>query len=385
MSTYDYIIIGAGASGLLLADALGSDNFFADKSILILDKDTKAKNDRTWCFWEVGNGTFDHLVHKKWETIYFAGKKLRKSSSIQPYHYKMLRGIDFYTHYLGKINTHPNVTLIHDAVEKMQEKADEVHIKTSGGMFVGKKVFNSIFNPELISNQNKYPVIQQHFLGWFVKTKKPVFDSNKATFMDFSIPQKGNTRFMYVLPFSENEALLEYTLFSENLLEKSEYENAIQDYIQQHLDNTSFEILDTEQGSIPMTCYPFNDQNTERVFHIGISGGWAKPSTGFTFYNTHKKVKKLVSHLKMGKSLARFHNKDKFWYYDLLLLDILYRHNHLGQSIFESLFKRRKASLILKFLDNDTSIWEDVKIMSAPKPLPFIKALFGRIFRPSAP
>lgn len=385
MSTYDYIIIGAGASGLLLADALGSDDFFADKSILVLDKDTKAKNDRTWCFWEAADGEFDHLVHKKWDTIYFAGEELRKSSSILPYHYKMLRGIDFYTHYLAKITAHPNVTLIHDAVEKVEEKADEVHITTSGGVFIGKKAFNSIFNPELISKQNKYPVIQQHFLGWFIKTEQLVFNPNEATFMDFSIPQKGNTRFMYVLPFSENEALVEYTLFSESLLEKSEYENAIQDYVQEYLDNTAFEILDTEKGSIPMTCYPFHTQNTAHVFHIGIAGGWAKPSTGFTFYNTHKKVKKLVSHLKVRKSLTRFHNKDKFWYYDLLLLDILYKHNHLGQPIFESLFKRRKASLILKFLDNDTSFWEDVKIMSAPKPLPFIKALLGRIFRRSAP
>ena len=41
MPNYDYIIIGAGASGLLLADAMGKDNFFDDKTILILDKSAK--------------------------------------------------------------------------------------------------------------------------------------------------------------------------------------------------------------------------------------------------------------------------------------------------------------------------------------------------------
>ena len=52
MNNYDYIIIGAGASGLLLADAMGQDSFFATKNILLLDKDSKKINDRTWCYWE---------------------------------------------------------------------------------------------------------------------------------------------------------------------------------------------------------------------------------------------------------------------------------------------------------------------------------------------
>jgi len=74
--------------------------------------------------------------------------------------------------------------------------------------------------------------------------------------MDFSVEQKGNTRFMYVLPISKNEALIEYTLFSHNHLENLEYENEIQKYIQK-LGIETYKIVETEQGSIPMTCYPF--------------------------------------------------------------------------------------------------------------------------------
>ncbi|WP_420603275.1 lycopene cyclase family protein [Flagellimonas sp.] len=380
MSNFDYIIIGAGAAGLLLADALGNDDFFSSSSILIIDQDNKTKNDRTWCFWESGNGKFDHLLHKSWPIIHFAGKELNRSSPIAPYRYKMLRGIDFYDHYVEKIKKNPNVTWVKDRVIMVEENGKKVLVTCQNGFFSGRMAFDSRFNPEPVRKQQKYPLLQQHFMGWFIKTEKPVFNPEEATFMDFSIPQKGNTRFMYVLPFSQTEALLEYTLFSENLLEKSEYENGIQDYMEQNFGRIAFEITDVEQGTIPMTCYGFHKHNSNRIVHIGVAGGWAKPSTGFTFYNTSKRVTTLVDHLKKNKPFTEFYKKGRFWFYDLLLLDILHRQNHLGQSIFESMFKKRKPQLILKFLDEETSLWEDLKIISACPKMPFIKALFQRMF-----
>ena len=60
-------------------------------------------------------------------------------------------------------------------------------------------------------NQKRYPVLQQHFMGWFIKRKRHIFDDSVATFMDFNLPQNGNTRFMYVLPIDKKTALFEYT------------------------------------------------------------------------------------------------------------------------------------------------------------------------------
>ncbi len=380
MSRYDYIIIGAGASGLLLADALGTDDFFSSKSILLIDKADKTQNDRTWCFWEIGEGPFDHLLQKSWSDIYFAGKELELSTTIAPYTYKMLRGLDFYNHYNTKIQNHKNIVRVKDEVLEVKESKTGVEILAANKTYHGTIVFNSIFSYDTLWKQTKYPVLQQHFVGWFVKMNEPVLRSERATFMDFSVPQKGNTRFMYVLPFSQTEALFEYTLFSKDLLEIIEYENAIKEYLQKHYPNVPYTIMEKERGSIPMTAYPVQKKTSESHMHIGIAGGWAKPSTGFTFYATHRKIQELVEHLKKKKTLPNFHKSDKFWFYDMLMLDVLAKNNHLGQSIFESLFQKRKANLILKFLDNNTSIWEDVKMMSAPKPMPFVKALFARLF-----
>lgn len=378
--TYDYIIIGAGAAGLLLADALGKDAFFKEKSILLLDKDVKKTNDRTWCFWEKGEGDFDQIIHRKWNYIYFGGTLFSGRFSISPYSYKMIRGIDFYSYYLDKIAQYKNVSILQATVTKINEIDHGVEITTEGGLLRGKQAFNSVFNPKPALDQQKYPLLQQHFVGWFLKTKTPVFDPCQATFMDFAIPQKGNTRFMYVLPYSETKALVEYTLFSEHLLPESEYEDAIADYMLQKFNCSEYHVVDKEKGSIPMTCYDFASHNTHQLVHIGIAGGWAKPSTGYTFMSTSKKAKALVIHLKNGEDFTTFTKKNKSRFYDLLFLDVLHRDNESGQQVFESLFRKKKPQLIFKFLDEETSIWEDMQLIAACPKWPFIKALFRRLY-----
>ncbi|MCK0144293.1 lycopene cyclase family protein [Arenibacter sp. F26102] len=379
MATYDYIIIGAGASGLLLADALGKDNFFAQKTILLLEKNLHKQNDRTWCFWEIGQGDFDDILHKTWDHIFVADDKFSKRTPIAPYTYKMLRAEDFYHTYRNKINGHTNITFLEGNVKEIQDKDHEVLVTTDTDAFKGRKIFNSIFDYKPLLKQKRYPVLQQHFIGWFIKTTKPIFDRDQATFMDFSVPQKGNTRFMYVLPFSQTEALVEYTLFSENVLLEQEYEGAIKSYLN-NLDCKDYEILEKEKGSIPMSCYNFNVHNSRNILHIGIAGGWAKPSSGYNFMRTYQKTGALIPFLKKDKPLNTFFKKDRFWFYDLLLLDILHRKNNKGRLIFGQLFKQRKAQSIFKFLDEKTSIWEDLKIIAACPKKEFIQALIRRVF-----
>jgi len=377
---YDYIIIGAGAAGLMLVDAICADSFFKNKSILLLDKNTKEINDRTWCFWEKGEGRFDDVVYKKWNHIYFGGKQFSKRFKISPYTYKMIRGIDFYDALLTRIKRHSGVQFEIDEVISVDDDGKEVTVTTHTKTYRAKKVFNSIFEYSMATGQNKYPVLQQHFIGWFVKSETSIFQKDTATFMDFSIPQGGNTRFMYVLPFSENKGLVEYTLFSEKQLPQEEYETAIRHYIKNNLGCKNYEIQEKEKGSIPMTCYDFQEHHSENVRYIGTAGGWSKASTGYTFMSTSKKIPIVINHLKTGKPLNQLSFTNKFWNYDLLLLDVLHRNNELGGKIFETLFKNRSPQLIFKFLDEETSMWENFKyIMGCPK-LPFIKAFFRRLF-----
>ena len=381
---YDYIFTGTGLSTLMTVYKMVLSGNFADKSILLLDENQKKTNDRTWRFWAKEETIWNSVISKKWNSALFANEELKRNLELKPYKYNQIRGLDFYNLVFEELSKHSNITFLKEKITDINELEKHVFIGTEENRYTCNYLFNSIYTKAFALSQTKYPVLQQHFVGWFVKTQAEVFNPEQATFMDFSVKQKGNTRFMYVLPTSKTEALVEYTLFSENLLTKEEYENEIQLYLEK-LGTNQFEILEKEQGSIPMTCYPFWKKNTKRVLNIGTAGGWTKASTGYTFKNSDKKSSELVEFLRNKNHspetteslrMSEFHKKNRFWFYDLLLLDILYRHNELGSTVFSSLFRKGNPALIFKFLDEETTLIEDFQVILKCPKMPFIKALF---------
>jgi len=380
MNQSSYIILGAGASGLLLAYRMSLDSYFDDKSILIIDQVKDKGNDKTWCYWEEGEGEWDELLTKKWLKVFFGSKDFTETLDISPYSYKMIRSEKFYHKLWRSIELKSNINFVEDSVKTYSEIDNRVKVVTNKSTYFGLKLLNSILDKTVYETQQKYPVLQQHFVGWFVKTKTDCFDDSIATFMDFNVPQNGNTRFMYVLPIDKNIALFEFTLFSKDLLDHSEYEEAIKDYLKEKK-ITDFEILEKENGAIPMTSFKFEELNSYNILNIGTAGGWTKASTGYTFYNTSKKTKDLVSFLKNEDDLSVFAKRTKYWFYDLNLLDVLAKNNEKGSLLFASIFKKVNVKTILKFLGEESSLKEDLKIITSVSPMPFILSIVKRFLR----
>ena len=99
---------------------------FNDKKILLLDKESKTKNDRTWCFWEKENGFFDEIVYKKWNTISFLSKDYSSSMDITPYQYKMIRGIDFYSYCFTEIAKQSNIEIVYGDIKGWSYENNEI-------------------------------------------------------------------------------------------------------------------------------------------------------------------------------------------------------------------------------------------------------------------
>ena len=372
---YDYIICGGGASGLLLAYRMCKDPYFEKHSILLIEKDVKNINDRTWCFWESGKGDLEKMVHKTWNHAYFNADGFEMDFSLQPFQYKMIRSLDFYQSMKKKLTEFDQLTQIREKVTRIAENSVTTEVKT----YHGDLIFSSIFDPKKLYQQKKYPVLLQHFVGQVVETQNPCFDPDKIEFMNFNVPQKGNTRFMYVLPLSPNKALLEYTLFSAQLLERKEYVTAINDFLKT-LPTGGYEVIEEEEGKIPMTCYRFDLKNNSSLLHIGTAGGWTKPSTGYTFQRINEKSKELVDFLKKNKPLSHFGKRGRFWFYDLLFIDVLAKDNARGADLFKRMFQKNSPETIFQFLDEKSSIVQEFQIMRSFNVRQFVKALWKRLF-----
>ena len=76
-----------------------------------------------------------------------------------------------------------------------------------------------------------------------------------------------------------------------------------------------------------------------------------------------------------------FAKRTKYWFYDLLLLDVLANNNEKGSSLFASIFKKVNVKTILKFLGEESSLREDLKIITSVSPKPFILSIVKRFLR----
>jgi lycopene beta-cyclase len=377
---YDYIITGAGCAGLSLVMHLIESGGFENKKILLLDKDPKQHNDRTWCFWETEDGLFQPIVKKQWKQLWFHAGAVSKKLDIKPYQYKLIRGIDFYNYCLEQIAKQPNITFSNAHVASVFSDAANGTgvVLEDGTMLYADYIFNSILFQKPILNPKQYWLLQ-HFKGWFIETGKPAFDETVGTLMDFRTDQKRGATFFYVLPFSPTQALVEYTLFSKEVLPDDVYENALHQYVEHTLEIKNYDVKEKEFGVIPMSNYTFPSRQ-HNIINIGTAGGQTKASSGYTFKFIQTHSKALVEALRRGDApFSKPHGAGRFHFYDSVLLNILYNNTLRGADIFADLFRKNDPEQVLKFLDNQTTLPEELGIISTLPTLPFLKAAIKQL------
>jgi lycopene beta-cyclase len=363
-----------------LALAFAQDYRFSDKRILILDLDEKLKNDRTWCFWEQGVGNWDAIAKRIWKNgkVSFASGDV--ALDMGSYCYKMVRGIDFYNHARTILDKCPYIEWKLGGVVDVKS-GDTMHVYCSDGSnYAARHIFDSRMPSVYHQNAPNVPAVSQHFLGWFVETDVDVFDVDCFTMMDFRVPYRNTTCFTYVLPFDSRRALVEFTLFTPELLEMHEYEKCLCEYMEKICGVKNYAISETEYGVIPMSAFDFSKLHSKNHTYIGTAGGWVKASTGYSFKNADRNAAKIIANIKNDLPPHKDVAIERHRAYDLLLLDIFNYRNHLGNGIFEQMYRNNKAKSIFRFLDSRSSLSEDIKIISSLKPGPFLYSLTRHLF-----
>lgn len=286
----------------------------------------------------------------------------------------MIRGIDFYRYCLDRIRKEPGFDIRFGEVRSLTTEGNKAVLQLGEERFTAEYIFSSILFEKPVLQKGEHYLLQ-HFKGWVIETEAPVFNPHEATLMDFRTGQEQGATFVYVKPFSEREALVEYTLFTPALLQPAQYEAGLRDYIERILQVKNYTVREVEDGIIPMTDHKFPAVNG-RVIQLGTSGGQTKASSGYTFRYIQKHSARITENLvKRGNPFIPMPTGSaRFRFYDSVLLRVLAKRTVPGDKIFTYLFKKNKPQRVFRFLDNETSLADELKIISSLPTIPFLKA-----------
>lgn len=440
-NSYDVIIAGAGIAGLSLAAYIVAE-FGEQLRILVADRDFTPIADRTLCFWDVASlppGISPDYSWKFFETSEF-GNSATHNSPLETYQYHCVRS----ERYLGDLMTLLSKNLaISWAVCSIDGFSDDDFptMHTSTGDFRAPFIFQSVrFESKSAStitsveptdsfdsnfadpseptsvqrshselSGSKIPAesaLKQHFIGLEIRVNPEefphTFDADRVTLMDFLVNQQDGVGFMYILPFSAHQALVEYTLFSKNLLPDEAYINEIHRYLREHysLEEHDFTVIRREKGNIPMEMNETraDESQLSGIVPIGVVSGITKPTTGYTFSRIHRKNKAIVAQLATHHRPSPNQKKQippaspettatssprRFRFYDRLLLYILVSTPEIAPEIFTTLFRRNSADSILHFLDEKSTLWQEIRIFATLPKWPFLRAVWNSYLRPS--
>lgn len=378
-STYDFIIAGAGASGLSLLWYLLHSDKMKSKSILLIDQSLQPSNDKTWCFWNDHNLPDKSLIYHTWNTLEVLAYNDLFSEKLSSYKYHCMRSVDYTRAILSLAKKHSNVTLKETSITQFDHSKGKGIVHTGEGKFEADWVFQSVVKAgEYYSN----PVdvsLKQHFMGIEIETEKDLFDPDKVMLMDFDTPQDHGVTFFYILPFTARNALIEYTFFTSSLLSDDQYKAGISRYLEKRYDLSpdDYSISRIEKGAIPMEDRRYPATYNPRVINIGTVGGLTKPSTGYTFTRIHQHCREILSALENGREpVIEKRSAYRFRVYDMMLLYLLKTQPETCKTIFHDLFEKNSFDRVLQFLEEDTHPGQEISIFASLPYVPFFKAIF---------
>jgi lycopene beta-cyclase len=376
---HDYLFIGLGASNSLAIIALAKNNAFLGKKIAIIEQSKKNENDKTYCFWAQPNDSIvldlATIISHRYDFLR-VNQSLLQNIESQPYYY--IKSIDLYNYTLEQVNRLA-IPIFRDQVNNIVETDANYVIQTNNGSIQAKYVFDS--RPPLNQILGKNDIfLHQSFYGLHIRFSRDVFQKDAFDMMNFNVEQHNYTQFIYLLPFSSREALIELTRFGAEKIDL----NYAKEILHEQLINEygDYEVVGDEIGSIPMTTFVNKPNPSKGIINMGASANLIKPSTGYAFKNMYDNAQRLAGNInKLDKiGLAKLNHplkpsKKRFLFYDRLLLIILLRWPHEGKRIFSRLYKRQSIQTIFLFLDEKTTLFQEMKIFASLPVLPFLKAL----------
>lgn len=341
-----------------------------NKRILLIDPDEKKENDKTFCFWAEESDDiykeYASIISNSWKQIQINNFS---PTEIAPLCYYHINSLDLYQLAREIIKMY-DVNHIKESVLNIYKSGDKLYTESEGAIYQSTHVFDGRppnYNLALKSEYN----ISQSFIGYKIKLEEGEFNDEVYHMMDFRVDQSIATQFIYILPYSKSEALVELTRFGKQLLDETTAKEVLQKFISKNYGD--FHVVDQEKGVIPMSSTLPKIKSVKNWINIGTRAGNVKPSTGYAFKNMYAHSKNICNSIDLNPKKSSANRR--FLFYDQLLLIILTIWPNKGKPIFERLFKAKSANFVLQFLDEKTSFSQELSMFSKLQIGVFLKAL----------
>ena len=363
----DLLIVGAGCAGLSLAAHLAEQG--APGRVRLVDPRTAFRRDRTWCFFDVVPHRFSAAVTRRWKrwAVRQGGRAcVRSSPGVDYVHVDAER---FYA--VARERIAADALVLGTRVDSLRDEGDRVFAVTDHGPMSAARVYDA--RPPRFDGPAPHGELRllQHFRGAYVRTETPVFDPETPTLMDFDVPQEHGISFMYALPFSRTEALVEATWFSERVHDAHIYGETLERWRRERLGLSSWEVLHEEQGVLPMSTERLASPKGARIQRIGLGGGAAKPSTGYAFLAIQRQTEALAQGIARGRFDAPPPRGARELAFDRVMLDWMVHHPAETPALLYSLFEKVEPRTLARFLSEASSPTEELAVMLAVPPLSF--------------
>ena len=317
-------------------------------------------DNRTWCWWNTPGLAFEHVADVGWKRwrVTSATRSIVREDALHAYRH--LRSAAFYAEAL-RILDGSNVRLaLGTPIDRVVDEGSHVSLESGSRSFRADTVFDA---RALVAGSA--PSLVQSVRGWFVRVEEPSFDPLEATLMDFRVDQRDDLRFAYVLPFSSTTALIEHAAFSRSPVSRSNHEAALGTFLRTRRGLATWTIEREESGEIPMSATRRPVRISPNVFRIGTAGGAVRASSGFAFVRIQRWSDRIASAIVSGQPIPLAPSRPKFAALDRALLGIMRDHWSMAPEMYVSLFERAPTAALARFMNDASSVADDVRIVGA--------------------
>jgi lycopene beta-cyclase len=372
----DILILGAGCAGTSLAHYL--EDFGYAGSVVLLDNRTNFDREQRWCSWAELPKSLQPLVQKSWTKWKVCDENRSITRTSKHFSYQQIYAPQFFKHFHSRWQTKETPIKLNsgEKVESVDDKKSFVEVKTDREIWHANLVFDArnldSNNLEDLEKSNKV-YLHQTFLGWKIKFPRAVFEPETATLMDFPANQTNGVNFIYVLPYSDREALVESTSFSQNSTKFGNHLQAVMEYIGTNFGD-DYEILAEESGKLPMTTAKLPTKLSERIYAIGVLGGSVRPSSGYAFSRIQRQTSEIARAIVQAKPIPQKVAPRKYGFFDTVFLQAISRNPNTAKDVFLRMFANVNPDSLIRFLSDESSYSDDLALIIALPKIRFGKA-----------